>query len=63
MAEPSPERGDIAMLVRTKSRRRKRLFLSLLATISSLLAWQHLEGIGLGDRQLAKLEPEKSQPA
>ncbi|MHC4850047.1 MAG: hypothetical protein ACYTEG_16580 [Planctomycetota bacterium] len=51
------------MLVRTKSRRRKRLFLSLLATISSLLAWQHLEGIGLGDRQLAKLEPEKSQPA
>jgi len=51
------------MLMRYKSRRRKRLLLSLLATISSLLAWQHLEGIGLGDRQLAKLAPEQSQPA
>jgi len=51
------------MLTRYKSRRRKRLLLSLLATISSLLAWQHLEGIGLGERQVAKLEPGQSQPA
>jgi len=27
----------------------KQLLLSLLATIAGLLAWQHIDGLGLGD--------------
>ena len=29
---------------------RKRLILSLLAALSSVFAWQHIEGLGLGER-------------
>ena len=50
-------------------RGRKRAILSLFAAFSGLLSWQHLEGIGLGDRPEralssgAKLKPSKDDSA
>ncbi|MHC4940014.1 MAG: hypothetical protein ACYTHK_13685 [Planctomycetota bacterium] len=38
---------------------RARLILSLLAAISSVFAWQHIEGLGLGDRVTQKPAPVK----
>ena len=59
------------MLTPYKSKRipgRKRAILSIFAAFFGLLSWQHIEGLGLGDRHTRDLAnganpvPTKSEP-
>ncbi|MEM8884968.1 MAG: hypothetical protein AAGD14_12925 [Planctomycetota bacterium] len=42
-----------------RARGRTRLILTLLAALSSIFAWQHIQGLGLGDRPIARVAKDE----